>query len=136
LDWSNCLECAVDGHNLAIPVRVLDRALEYDLTAPPPLAEPWVGGLGSLGDDVWISLALPGRPRGPVQACRGLLLRSASGARFAIQVDEIGSLIRTAPGEGSLPRWPVPAGWLSPALAGLLLDVDAVAAWLFGEGPR
>jgi hypothetical protein len=135
---SDCLECVIGGTRIQIPVGRLDRVAEYSLSAPPPLAEAWIGGLGLIGNSVCVSLALAGEPRGPVAACKGVLFGGRQG-RFAIQVDEVGDIGLVRPDarlDHPAPNWPCPSGWLAPARRGadlaIWLDTDAVEAWLFG----
>jgi hypothetical protein len=139
----DCLECVVDGTRLLVPVQDLDRVAEYELTLPPPQAAPWVGGLGHLDGLAYVSLALPGRPRGPLSAAKGLLLRaSGSDRRYAVQVDDVRALWTVDAddaGPAEVPGWPCPPAWLGVALEGgepvLRLDTTAVAASLFPAAP-
>lgn len=136
----DCLECIVARTHLLIPVHDLDRVTEYELTAPPPLAPHWVGGLSLIGELVCVSLALAGRPLGPLSSCKGLLLRDrTTGGRYLVQVDEVGAITNVEPGVPAthLLPWPCPEGWLATTTRGsqdvLRLDTDAVAAALFGH---
>jgi hypothetical protein len=136
----DCLECVINGTPIKIPVRDLDRVIEFSLTPPPPLAPRWLGGLGVLGEDVCASLALSGKGVGPRAACRGLLFRDPRGdGRYVVQVDAVGAIVSV---EGERPAtplegWPCPERWLVTSVRDeqdvLRLDTDAVAAVLFGE---
>jgi hypothetical protein len=136
----DCLECIVGRTDLLIPVRDLDRVTEYELTAPPPLAPLWIGGLSLMGDAVCVSLSLSGHPRGPLSSCKGLLLRDpVTGSRYVVQVDEVGGITSVEPGVPSSPllSWVCPEGWLVTTTKDfadvLRLDTDAVAAALFAR---
>jgi chemotaxis signal transduction protein len=133
----DCLECLVDTTRLLVPVRDLRRVAECALTSPPPHAEPWVGGLAILDGSVCVSLALPGRPKGPLVATKGLLLETADKAfRYLVQVDEVRSLwtVDAAAKATEMPAWACPSSWILASVeAGesvLCLDTDAVGAWL------
>jgi len=135
----DCLECVVLGTSILIPTRDLERVTEYALTAPPPLFEPWIGGLGLVDDTLWISLALGGEPQGPLASCKGLLLVAPDRAhRYAVQVETVGTITSVEPGSpilGPIP-WPCPPSWFAAtSYQGhdvLRLDTDAIAATLFG----
>jgi hypothetical protein len=142
VERSDCLECIVSGTLLELPVESLERVVQYSLSAPPPLAMPWIGGLGLIGESVYVSIALAGEPRGPVPACTGVLFKGPRG-RFAVQVDEVRTIGAVVPDPGrapDAPAWPSPPHWLSPARRGteavLRLDVGALSAWLFGSPDR
>ncbi len=137
---SDFLACRVGRHVVAVPLARVVRLVEFDRTAPPPLAQPWLGGLGHEGGTLFPSLALrapdPGSRRG-----KGLLLADGS-LRFALEVDDVHGLIALEGERASAapipPEWRCPANWVSPASERqsggdtLVLDVAAVAAALRG----
>jgi hypothetical protein len=132
----DCLECLVETTRLLVPVRDLRRVAECAVTAPPPRSQPWIGGLALVDGSVCVSLALPGRPKGPL-VTKGLLLETADKAfRYLVQVDEVRSLWTvSSPGPtAQRPPWACPPSWLLASAEGsesvLCLDTDALAAWL------
>jgi hypothetical protein len=133
----DCLECSIAGKTIEIPVRDLDRVVEFSLTPPPPLAPRWIGGLSLLGDDVCASIALAGTPVGPQTSCKGLLLRAPrSERRYIVQVDGVGGIVSVEGGgaEAAVPDWPCPEGWLVTSAHDVLrLETDTVATALFGD---
>lgn len=136
---SECLECTVLGIRMLVPTKDLDRVAEFPLTAPPPLAEGWVAGLGVVGGEPFVTLSLSGRPMGPLASCRALLLQTAEhGQRYAVLVDEVRAIWTINPeafADEPATGWPCPPGWLSAAPDAdaqvLMLDTLAVAGWLF-----
>ncbi len=131
------LACLIGGHVLAVPLAHVGRLVEYERSAPPPLAHSWLGGLGQEGDSLFPSLALlattPGARRG-----KGLLLSSGS-LRFALEVDDVQGLVRLdGPADEiacqvlPLAGWSCPPGWLAPAsgAAAFVLDVAAIVRTL------
>ena len=138
----DCLDCRIGGTSIKIPVRDLDRVIEFSLTPPPPLAPRWIGGLSLVGESVCACLALAGQSVGPRASCKGLLLRDPrSERRYVVQVDDVGAIVSVegAGPAGLIVEWPCPDGWLASSVLGeedvLRLDTDAVAAALFAEMP-
>jgi hypothetical protein len=117
---SESLECFVGNTRLAILVARVERLVEYELGPPPPLAHPWVAGIGWLGDRAFVSVALDGRrsvsssptedANGPVligahapalseanvssrSVAKGLLMAAPEGGlAWALEVDSIGGM--------------------------------------------
>jgi hypothetical protein len=133
----DCLECWIAGTPIHIPVRDLDQVVEYSLTAPPPLAPRWIGGLSLVGDDVCTSIAVAGFPIGPQSACKGLLLRAPrSERRYIVQVDGVGGIVSVEDGgaDAAVSDWPCPKGWLVIGAKDVLrLETETVATALFGD---
>jgi hypothetical protein len=134
------LECLVRRQRIVVPVRDLDRVVEFALGPPPPLAEPWIAGLGQVDGRPLLCVTLSGGSRGPLPLCKGLLLKAlTSRARYLLQVDEVRKVLEiddSGFGREGVPSWPCPAPWLSSrdheGETVLLLDSDAAAATLFG----
>lgn len=149
---SECLECSIGGERIAIPVSAVDQIADYVAAPAPPLAEAWIGGLGSHGGTIFITLALAGQldvemlagqqtgmwfPAAPGLQRKGVLLKAAEGfARWAIEVDAILKRMYTeVPQPGQpwvVPEWRIPQKWLlkSQTQAGEelgWLDVEAIA---------
>ena len=133
-----CLECTVQGTQVLVPTDDLERVLELPLTAPPPLSGPWVAGLGILADKPLMVVSLAGRPRGPFESCRAVLLRAQGrDYRYGVLVEDVRA-IRSIEPEAFANRpensWPCPSGWLTAARDGdvqiLKLETPAVASWL------
>ncbi len=131
-----CLECVVDEQTIGVPLGAIDRLLEYEPMAPPPLVHAWVAGLGLDGDVPFLSLSpLPRRHTG---LRKGLLFRTdATPMRFALEVDAIGA-VRTfgaAASEVLLPAgWTCPASWIGATATGAWrLDVDTLRRHVGGS---
>jgi hypothetical protein len=142
LSRSESLECLVSSRRIVVPVRDLDRVVEVLLGPPPPLAEPWIAGLGLVENRPVVCLTLSGPPRDPLARCQGLLLKGpGSNQRYVLKVDEVRK-VQEIEASGfepvEVPGWPCPAGWLASRKAEgdvvplLRLDTDAAAAALFG----
>jgi hypothetical protein len=133
-----CLECSVGGTVLMVPVRTLERVAEYALLPPPPLSEPWVGGLGQIDDRVFVSIALPGRAKS-ARSRKGLLLRGGADDFCALEVERTGRLLAVEPGETVVHSpWACPPHWIRRGAASgeahLCLDLDAFWNGLFSRG--
>jgi len=134
------LECLVLRRRIVVPVRDLDRLVEFSLGPPPPLAEPWVAGFGHVDGRPLLCVTLSGGSRGPKALCKGLLLKAdGARARYLLQVDEVRSILEIDVHEfepKGAPDWPCPAHWFTSRDHGgeriLLLDSDAAGATLFG----
>lgn len=60
------LEFEVGRHRVVVPAALVTRVVEVDLTAPPPLARDWLGGVGVSEGDIFLAVDLgvsapPGR---------------------------------------------------------------------------
>jgi hypothetical protein len=148
---SECLECLIGATRVEVPLADVERLLEYRASPPPPLAEPWVGGIGvesSQGrTDLFLSISLSGVPASESRETRGLLLRSAEGRpRWAVEVDRVvGLQTIDDPGEPrAVAGWACPSDWLRHGLDARgrpvrWLDVRAAELTLNGgdvEAPR
>ncbi|MFN8094161.1 MAG: hypothetical protein U0599_18440 [Vicinamibacteria bacterium] len=134
------LECLIDARTVLVPLRDLERVVEFPLSPPPPLCEAWVAGIGVVGDEPVVCVTLSGEGRGPQALAKGLLLRAAGGdgPRYLVRVDDVRA-VGVATDDGRLPgspaRWVCPEGWLAGRSAdtgALHLDPAAVASTLFG----
>jgi hypothetical protein len=126
---SECLGCIVGGTHVAVPIASIERLVEYEVGAPLPLAQPWVGGIGMIGSELFLSIHLgPPAPR-TRRAAKGLLVREEPGRpRWALEVDAVGELdeLVVAPELARTIDGIAPYGWL---LEGEGADGEAVA-WL------
>lgn len=118
---SECLDCLVGGFRVAVPVDGVSRIVKYDVFPPPPLARPWVGGIGNEGDTLFLSLALldeEGR-RPPRRSAQGLLVRAAAGTPpWAVEVDQVSGIRWLELGRPPArlgPGWACPGEWLRTA---------------------
>src|SRR5688572_6730523 len=89
---SECLDCLTGSNHVGVPLETIERLVEYQVSGAPPLSHPWVGGIGLIGDDLFVSIRLRPLtgPTAPRREAKGLLLRSAPGQlRWALEVDRI-----------------------------------------------
>lgn len=113
------LECVVLGSPLLIPVDHVEQIVEYAVSAPPPLAQPWVGGLAVLGERLVTSVRLGPRPSTEEpRTAQGLWVRRG-GARMGVvvEVERVGAMItaeRTLAPLGAT-RFVCPERWLAQA---------------------
>ena len=113
---AECLECLIGATRVEVPLADVERLLEYQAAPPPPLAEPWVGGIGVVQkEDLFLSVSLSGITATSPRAVRGLLFRAGDGAlRWALEVDRVVGLRsidaekEAAPVDG----WVCPSDWL------------------------
>jgi hypothetical protein len=142
---SECLDCIVGGTHVAIPVDRVERLIEYSVGLAPPLAHSWVGGIGLLDDQLFVSVRLRGGAADvPRREAKGLLVRAPDGRpRWALEVDRIVGTFELH-GEPEIPRRApalvVPSGWLFEVPRRdretmVWLDVAAVDATL-AEAPE
>jgi hypothetical protein len=142
---SECLECLIGATRVEVPLADVERLLEYQAAPPPPLAEPWVGGIGLQADneDLFLSVSLPGGSApGFRELVHGLLFRIGDGGhRWALEIDRVVGL-RAIDGSGEphrVPEWACPPAWLlhgrdSAGHSVRLLDVRAAERTLSGPG--
>ena len=131
------LECVVNGRSIAVAVSAVDRLVEYEVTPRLPLSQPWVGGLGTLGDEVFLSLRLAG-PADAAGPRKGVLFLSPGAAvRWTLEVERVRGVVQVEPAEatdGAGDGWTCPTEWLLPARTGTRflawLDVAGVEAAL------
>lgn len=136
---SECLDCVVGRAHVAVPLARVDRLVEYEIATAPPLTHRWVGGIGVLGKDLFLSIQIgtspPARER---RAAKGLLLRARDGGvPWALEVDQILGIeeVLIDPEAARAVTGAGPDGWLLEAErpeGGKVpwLDVEAVEAAL------
>jgi hypothetical protein len=138
-----CLECTVGGKRVLVPTRDLERVAELLLGPPPPLAEPWVGGIALIAGSPVVALVLCASTA-YAECKKGLLLRAPRARElYAVIVEDV-QAIWTIDEEGFSPAdeqaWPCPGGWLTVGERDgediSRLETDAVAAWLFGAAEQ
>jgi hypothetical protein len=137
------LECVVNGRSIAVAVEAVDRLVEYEVTPRLPLSQPWVGGLGTLGGEIVLSVRLAGAADAAGARKGVLFLSRGAPLRWTLEVERVKGVVAVEPaetGEGTDEGWTCPAHWLLPARSGerLLpwLDVAGVEAALRkAEGP-
>jgi len=108
-----CLECRVGAGVVLVPAIEVERLAEYVVGAPPPGAPRYVAGIGSLDDEVVLSLSLVPHPRARRREVHGLLLVRAHGEapRWALEVAASASFVRVddepvdPPPSSSHPPW-------------------------------
>ena len=89
------LECVVMGSPLLIPVDHVEQIVEYAVSAAPPLAQPWVGGLAVLGERLVTSVRLGASPSTEApRSAKGLWVRRG-GTRMGVvvEVERVGAMI-------------------------------------------
>jgi hypothetical protein len=122
----------------------VERLLEYDAAPPPPLASPWLGGIGvdsgRHGDELFLSVSLRGQLLSGSHHARGLLFKPSEGRpRWALEVDRVVGLctIEAEAEADPVSGWACPTGWLlrgHDSLGGEVrwFDVAAVERTLSG----
>jgi hypothetical protein len=117
---TECLDCLIGAAHVAVPIEAVERLVEYEVGAAPPLSQPWVGGIGFLPDQLFVSVRLRPLPVSrPRRETKGLLIRTTPGRpRWAIEVDRIvGSfafdLAHDVSPLGAFTE--IPSGWLATA---------------------
>ena len=110
------LECVIGRVQFALPVDAVHQVAEYEVAPPPPLASPWVGGLGLYSGRVLVSISLLSRRVGPAPARRsakGVLLNTpGSEVYWALEVGSVASFVKAKVlskgvqvGQAKLPAW-------------------------------
>jgi hypothetical protein len=133
----DCLEVVIAGQPVAVPTLAVERVAELEVCGPPPLCEPWVGGLGRSALDLVVTLSLAGpaaASAGPARQTTALLLRApVSRTRWGIEIQRVVGFCQVdqrSMAPASPPGWPCPAGWLlaegGAAPTRLLLDPAAL----------
>jgi len=98
---------------LAVPLGAIFQLVEYEVTPAPPLARRWVGGFGTYGESLLISIALagPGSTSG-IRSTKGILLRAPEQeVLWALEVQSVGAQVRARfsdaphPSGERLPPW-------------------------------
>lgn len=103
-DSASALLCLAGRARIAVLTRDVQQVMEYFVSAPLPLAGPFVGGLGWAGAALVVSVAIdPLRAMGS-RRVKGVLLRSPGPSElgWAIEVREVRSLVELAPGPALL----------------------------------
>jgi hypothetical protein len=113
---AECLECLIGATRVEVPLGEVERLLEYQAAPPPPLAQPWLGGIGVVDkEDLFLSVSLSGERAPEPRAVRGLLFRGGEARlRWALEVDRVLGLRSIEEGEDAFPvdGWPCPPDWL------------------------
>ena len=140
---AECLECLIGVTRVEVPVAAVERLVEYQAAPAPPLAEPWLGGIGldaADQDALFLSISLSGLSGGRAPGVRGLLFRAGEGGlRWALEVDRVVGLRAIEGGTKPHPvrGWACPSDWLLEAADEegepvRLLDVSAALRDLAG----
>lgn len=132
-DRGTALEFMVGPHSVVVPAALVERVLEVDLSPPPPLSRPWVGGLGVGEGALFVAIDLTIGPRATGRATCVLLDTGAKpGVRWALRVTRTVGFceVKRCPRSSALPaEWPT---WVVGAESGSevragLLDVAGMA---------
>ena len=103
------LECVAGRARVAVPVVDVVQVVEYEVASPLPLACPFVGGLGTLGGDIVISIEVDSISRDitPRRMATGVVLSApAKGLPgWVLEVREVRSFV-----EVGIDRVPVGRG--------------------------
>lgn len=90
----------VGAMNIVVPIQSMEQIIEVKVTAPPPMAEPWVSGLAQYGDRVLVGVRLTSEHSGTLLEqgwTKGVLMRA--GARrlsWLLEIDAVRKLIQTS----------------------------------------
>lgn len=108
------LLCNITRVQFGVPLEFVDKLVEYDVVPAPPMAVPWVGGVGVFNNQVVLSITILRRKDPPpIRQTKGVLLKLAgAGCVWAIEVDSVASLVDATVsdravrvGEAKLPAW-------------------------------
>jgi hypothetical protein len=88
------LECVIGRWRFGVPVESVQQVVDLEMDRPPPLAHPWVGGMGLHEGRAMVSIALfpsPGRARRQV---KGLWLTvEGVPTGYVLEVSSVGTFI-------------------------------------------
>jgi chemotaxis signal transduction protein len=110
------LECTIGRVQFALPVESVDQVVEYDVAPPPPLASPWIGGLGLHAGRVLVSLSLVSKKASSQpghRTAKGVLLRVPdSKVSWVLEVGSVAAFVNASVstrgvqvGQARLPAW-------------------------------
>lgn len=128
------LTCLVGSTRVFIPTAAIKLIVEYDVGPPPPLASPYLAGLGLLEERLALSVRVGFRPTVRTRRTKGILfLASTETEEWAFEVDSVLGFAADEPSD-LLPSEPA---WLARTRLGdRYLDVEAMRAALGGGAPR
>ncbi len=88
------LECLIGRGRFGVPVEAVHQVLTCEVGAPPPLAQPWVGGVGLHEGHLLISIALFPVQRTYHRQIKGIWL-SVRGApsEFMLEVGRVATFV-------------------------------------------
>jgi hypothetical protein len=132
----DALECKLEGQWLLVSSNDLQQVIEYTVSAPLPLSEPWVSGLGVERERVFVSLnPSPKRDAHDGRRVKGVLMRGGDGVPWALEVEAVRAVVRADVQDELRPTAGFPAAWCKKALLGdgderTFIDADEVNAHL------
>jgi len=110
------LQCWIAGFELLVPTTAIAQVIECDVDPPPPLAAPWLEGLGIHAGSVVIAtrVCFDASSRTARAPLRLIALAPRSPLVWSVAVDAIGAFVDADCGDDPFPRPNHPA-WLRRA---------------------
>ncbi len=108
------LMCSIKRVQFGVPLELVDKLIEYEVVPPPPLALPWIGGIGLYDKKVVMSITiLRWKDPPPRRPTKGVLLKVPnSECSWALEVGAVASLVSAQVsqksvrvGDVKLPAW-------------------------------
>lgn len=108
------LLCTISRVHFGVPLDYVEKLIEFEVVPPPPLALPWIGGIGMHDRRVVMSIALLHRNDPPARRLiKGVLLKvPGSECGWALEVDAVDSMAAVQlvqksvrVGTAKLPSW-------------------------------
>ncbi len=113
------LECFVGKARVAVPRDVVDQVIEYEVSASPPLARRWVGGLAVHEGKILLSVALVQQAAATgARTVKGVLLQVADAeVGWVLEVAGVGSFVQVSlqPRQAQTPTGAKLPPWIHPA---------------------
>jgi hypothetical protein len=102
------LVCLIGSTRVFVPTDAIKQISEYDVGPPPPLASPYLAGIGIVDNSLVLSIRVGLRPSARGRKTKGVLLATpASSLGWAFEVDQTIGLVTEVPSETlqSEPSW-------------------------------
>jgi chemotaxis signal transduction protein len=134
------LECEIGRFRVVVPTPFVGAVVEMDLSAPPPLASKWIGGLGYYEGKAVVCLTLARASRYPARRLsKGILLSLTQALSVVLEVDAVRSfrLVKVLPRKQVTQAQPSTPDWVTPATESAgqtvaLIDVPRMVRDLVG----
>jgi len=95
------LECRAGERRIVVPLGDVQRIVELDIDAPPPLASTWISGLGLLDRRVAVVVDVAAAPRRaePRRVVGLELCDTGAGPSIVLEISRVVGPVRGAPAE-------------------------------------
>jgi hypothetical protein len=134
------LECTIGRWRFGVPVESVQQVVDLDMERPPPLAHPWVGGVGLHEGRALVAISLLPSSAGARRQAKGIWL-AVDGAptEYLLEVSRVGTFLevevqqkRVTIGKNPLPAFVTAAVASSGSLG--WIHVASMLQTLLGEG--